>query len=191
MSLDPWLDRWFDELGRMSGSLSVLELGCGPGRDTVLLAKKGHQVVAADVDEVALRRCAERVPSAHPVLLDLAVPLPFADEAFDAVMASLCLHYFDWAATQRAMGEIHRCLRMDGCLAVRVNSTKDVNHGAEGHPEIAHLFYDVDGRTKRFFDRASIEKLFAQGWRCDSVTEMTIERWALPKVVWEVFATRR
>ncbi|MEJ2133304.1 MAG: class I SAM-dependent methyltransferase [Gammaproteobacteria bacterium] len=191
MSVDPWLDRWFDELGRMSGSLDVLELGCGPGRDTVLLAEKGHQLVAADVDEVALRRCAERVPTAHPVLLDLAAALPFLDEAFDAVIASLCLHYFDWPATQRAMGEIHRCLRMDGCLAVRVNSTKDVNHGAVGHPEIAHLFYDVNGRRKRFFDRASIEKLFAQGWRCDSVTEMTIERWALPKVVWEVFATRR
>jgi hypothetical protein len=77
-----------------------------------------------------------------------------------------------------------------GRLAVRVNSTNDVNHGAVGHPEIGHLLYDVDGRHKRFFDRESLDRLL-EGWQVSSANEMTMGRWELPKVVWEVFAWKR
>ncbi len=106
-------------------------------------------------------------------------------------MASLCLHYFEWDRTAQALAGIRRILSGGGLVAVRVNSTRDVNHGAVGHPEISPLLYDVDGIPKRFFDRESIDRLFTEDWEMTSVKEMTIHRWELPKVVWEVFAVKR
>lgn len=190
MKDDPWLDRWLEVMGPPRPDLTVLELGCGGGLDTEVLVETGYGVIAADLSETQLRRCERVAPAARLVLLDVREPLPFADASFQAIMASLCLHYFEWDRTERAMGEIHRCMCTGGRLAVRVNSTNDVNHGAVGHPEIGHLLYDVDGRHKRFFDRESLDRLL-EGWHVSSANEMTIGRWELPKVVWEVFAWKR
>ena len=190
MKDDPWLDRWLDVIGPPRADLTVLELGCGAGLDTEVLVESGYAVVAADLSEAQLGRCMQVAPAAGHVLLDISRPLPFADDSFQVIMASLCLHYFEWDATVRAMLEIHRCLGAGGCLAVRVNSTNDVNHGAIGYPEIGRLLYDVDGRHKRFFDRESLDRLF-EAWQVNSVNEMTMGRWELPKVVWEVFASKQ
>ena len=44
----------------------------------------------------------------------------------------------------------------------RVNSVKDVNHGAgEGKEIESHLYETADGRLKRFFDEKDIQKFFA------------------------------
>lgn len=189
-SFDGWLDGWLAVVGPPRPGLTILELGCGWGLDTEILLDKGYGVVAADLSEENLRRGVERAPGASRLLLDLCEPLPLADDSFDVAMASLCLHYFDWDRTERALAEVHRILNPGGLLAVRVNSTRDVHHGAVGHPQISPNFYDVDGSPKRFFDRDTIDRLFGKHWAMTSVKEMTIQRWELPKVVWEVFAVK-
>jgi SAM-dependent methyltransferase len=101
------------------------------------------------------------------------------------VVASLCLHYFPWSTTQQSVRELRRILTPGGLLIVRVNSTKDTNYGAEGHPSIGPNFYRVQGRTKRFFDKPSLEALFAD-WRIDAITERPIMRYEKPKWIWEL-----
>ena len=120
--------------------------------------------------------------------LDLRAPLPFADASFGAAIASLSLHYFDWATTERAVAEIRRCLLPGGLLLCRLNSTADVLHGAQGHEEIEPRFYRVRARyaeTKRFFDRADLDRLFGN-WAVESVQETTVLRYEQPKVAWEI-----
>lgn len=68
----------------------------------------------------------------------------------------------------------------------RLNSTKDRNFGAVGHERLAENFYSVNGQPKRFFDRKSVNTLFANGWKFLSVEERTIGRYFLAKTVWEV-----
>ena len=110
MKDDPWLDRWLEVMGPPRPDLTVLELGCGGGLDTEVLVETGYGVIAADLSETQLRRCEQVAPAARLVLLDVREPLPFADASFQAIMASLCLHYFEWDRTERVMGEIHRCM---------------------------------------------------------------------------------
>lgn len=191
MTGDPWLDRWLAVVGAPRPERAILELGCGHGRDTEILSRRGYGVVAADVSARNLGLAARAAPRARYVRLDLGRTLPFADASFDVAMASLCLHYFEWDRTRAVLAEIRRVLSGGGLLAVRVNSTRDVNHGAVGYPEISPQLYDVDSRPKRFFDRRAIDRLFAGGWAMTSVREMTISRWERPKVVWEVFAAKR
>ena len=182
-----WLDNRKRLLTERSPSPAILELGCGSGRDTRWLIREGFtDITATELSRDALAECACAAPSAHLVCHDLREPLPFAEERFDVVIASLCLHYFGWDKTVDIVRGIRHCLAPGGLMLCRVNSTKDVNYGAAGHRAIAHHYYDVLGSPKRFFDRSEIDELFGVGWEQVSAIEMEIDRYEKPKVVWEV-----
>jgi SAM-dependent methyltransferase len=192
---DRWMQKWAKLLAAGAGrGGGVLELGCDNGRDTDWLVQQEYRVVAADISIDALRQCAHAVPAANVVQLDLSRPLPFADGSFGAVVASLCLHYFPWETTLAAMAEIHRCLKPFGILLCRVNSTRDLLHGARsGGRELERHFYEVNGtyaRYKRFFDRNDVQALFEGDWKVLQCAERTIHRYEKPKVAWEIVARR-
>jgi ubiquinone/menaquinone biosynthesis C-methylase UbiE len=92
--------------------LRCLDLGCGEGHNTRLLADQGGNVVALDVVEVFIRSAVrdERRPIRY-VVGDGAV-LPFGDATFDAVTAFMSL--MDVADPERTLGEIVRVLRPGG-----------------------------------------------------------------------------
>lgn len=183
-SRDPWLDRWLGLIAERAAGLPVLELGCGGGRDTAVLAAAGHRVVAIDLSPRAIANARARVPAAEFHCQDIRAPWPIAEAG--VVVASLSLHYFPWRETEALVGGIAGVLRPAGLLLCRLNSTNDHNFGASDHPRIDDNFYLVDGAPKRFFDRAAVDRLFASGWRLLSAEEQTIDRYDLPKSVWEV-----
>jgi hypothetical protein len=78
-----------------------------------------------------------------------------------------------------------------GILLMRVNSTRDVYHGArDGGREIERHFYESRAKysdRKRFFDKGEVTDLL-KGWKVLSCVEKTIHRYEKPKVVWEVVA---
>ena len=106
------------------------------------------------------------------------------------VVASLSLHYFAWLDTLALVDRVRDTLSSRGVLLSRLNSTNDHNYGASGHPRIAENFYSVDGELKRFFDRESLNSLFADGWRPLIVEETVIHRYDQPKFVWEMVLER-
>ncbi|TFZ07080.1 class I SAM-dependent methyltransferase [Ramlibacter henchirensis] len=192
---DRWMQRWLPQLRAAADGRAVLELGCDTGGDTAWLLEQGFDVVATDIAFDALRSCAIAASRAQLVRHDLRTPQPFADAAFGVVIASLCLHYFDWATTERAVSEVRRCLRPGGLLLCRLNSVRDVNHGANEGDEIEPGLRRVHGdfsEEKRFFERADLERLFAPAaWDRVSCEERTIARYAQPKVAWELVLRRR
>jgi SAM-dependent methyltransferase len=187
---DDWLEPWLPELAAAARSLPVLELGCDTGRDTLWLVNHGMRVVATDISQESVHACAALVPAAHCLRHDLARPMPFREGAFGAVIASLCLHYFDWTTTVAAVSEIRRCLAPAGLLLCRLNSVRDHLHGAGAGEEIEPRFYRQQARYarfKRFFDSGDLDRLFNErDWRQLSRREVTIHRYAEPKVAWEL-----
>jgi SAM-dependent methyltransferase len=182
---DPWLERWHGLIGTAKEK-KILDLGCGSGRDCRYLTGLGHKVIAVDFSQQALRICHQMVPKAKHCQIDIRDPLPFSEDCFQIVVADLCLHYFHWQQTQEIVYEIHRCLKDDGFLFARVNSTGDVNYGAVGYSEVETNLFIVRSELKRFFDEESIERLFQRGWIVHGVEEMTVDRYAKPKVLWEI-----
>ena len=188
---DAWLERWLPLLREHAGERCVLELGCGQGRDTAVLQAAGLRVVAMDGSRAALDEARRAVPGATFIESDLRERLPIDAGQVGAIVASLSLHYFDWQTTRQIVERIRACLTPDGVLICRVNSTRDVHHGSTGHPSIEPGYYRVGDATKRFFDRADLLELFADGWQIVALEEQTIDRYERPKVIWELVALAR
>jgi trans-aconitate methyltransferase len=169
---EAWLERWLPLLREHAGRRCVLELGCGSGRDTAVLQAALLRVVALDQSAAALAEARRAVPGATFIEGDLRAPLPIDSDDVGAIVASLSLHYFDWHTTRQIVGRLQACLAPGRPLLCRVNSTRDVHHGATGHPLIEPGCFRVGDQTKRFFDRADLLTLFAEQ----------------SKVIWELVA---
>jgi demethylmenaquinone methyltransferase/2-methoxy-6-polyprenyl-1,4-benzoquinol methylase len=98
----------------------VLDLCCGTGDQALALARRDHEVLAADfcVPMLALAQTkyAARNGSAPSGLAADALVLPFPDQAFDAVTVSFGLR--NVADLPTALEEIHRVLTPNGKLVV-------------------------------------------------------------------------
>jgi SAM-dependent methyltransferase len=183
---DPWLERWLPLITDKAGTGSVFEIGCGYGDDTATLVMAGLGVVAIDLSSDAVARARLRVPQARVEQQDVRASFPVGEASVGVLVASLSLHYFPWAETVSLVSRIRAVLRPGGVFVCRLNSTDDHNYGATGHDPIEADYYRVDGEPKRFFDRAALERLFAEGWNCLSQEQYTTNKYPMPKVVWEV-----
>jgi SAM-dependent methyltransferase len=82
----PWVER-FRPLITAGGS--VLDLACGQGRHSLLLAQLGHRVEAVDRDVEALARISARAPGIVTRAADLeGGPWPYHGCAFDAIVVT-------------------------------------------------------------------------------------------------------
>jgi SAM-dependent methyltransferase len=97
----------------------VLDVGCGPGALTrVLAARLGPEnVAAAEPSEPFAAACAERIPGAD-VRVASAEDLPFADGTFDAVVSQLVVNFVPDPA--RGVAEMARVTRPGGLVAASV-----------------------------------------------------------------------
>ena len=95
----------------------TLDLGCGEGRLGRLLRSLGHRVAGVDAAPTMVRLAASH-EAAPPAVLADAAALPFRDEAFDLVVAYMCLHDMD--QMPGSVAESGRMLEHGGrlCLAI-------------------------------------------------------------------------
>jgi SAM-dependent methyltransferase len=122
----------FDQLlrGRFDSVRTVLDAGCGGGRNLVWLLRAGFDVHAVDREAGAVERvqrmAAQLAPALPPENVRVAEvdALPFADASFDAVLSSAVLHFaVDEAHFGRMVEEMWRVLRPGGLLFARLASS--------------------------------------------------------------------
>ena len=98
----------------------VLEVGCGPGRLSILLTRRhGLHVTGLDLDPAMVERA--RANAARPAgehggepsfLVGDVASLAFPDRSFDLVVSTLSMHH--WADPTAGLAEIGRVLRPGG-----------------------------------------------------------------------------
>lgn len=107
---------FFDLLPDVAG-LSGLDLGCGEGHNTRLLAKRGARMTAVDIAKVFIahaRRTEAQEPLGIAYRVASAVELPFSDATFD--FATGFMSFMDIPETDRVLAEAFRILKPGGFL---------------------------------------------------------------------------
>lgn len=187
---DDWLDTFQDAIN--SCQTPIIDLGCGSGNDTLYLIERGKKVISCDYARNAIQNIRKNFPEVErAVCFDMTQGLPFENDFADIMICDLSLHYFTEQTTFAILDEIKRVLRPNGWLLFRVNSVRDVNHGAgKGTEREPHLYETEDGRYKRFFDASDFEKFF-DGWNHVYLQEELMDRYELEKVLWKGAMRRR
>lgn len=116
--------------GRLAPGASVLDAGCGGGRNLVYLLRNGYPVFGIDENPGAVshvRELAARLaPGLPPESFQVASlsEIPFPDRRFDMVICSAVLHFArDEAHFDRMLTEMWRVLRPGGIFFARLAST--------------------------------------------------------------------
>ena len=109
----------FADLAGIGQGQRVLDVGCGPGALTAELARRtGADAVSAVEPSASFAAAArERLPEVD-VRLSAAEQLPFPDDAFDAALAQLVVHFMADPVT--GLREMSRVTRPGGVVAACV-----------------------------------------------------------------------
>jgi SAM-dependent methyltransferase len=146
------------ELLQLPVGARVLDVPCGWGRHSALLAAQGYDVIGSDLSFDLLKRA----PAGPYVAADIRQQ-PLRDASFDAVInvfTSLGL-FLDDAEDLRALREAHRLLRPGGRLLLESMHRDDVI-GAYAERDRWRLPDGTEVRVRRRFDPVagiSYEKL--------------------------------
>jgi 2-polyprenyl-3-methyl-5-hydroxy-6-metoxy-1,4-benzoquinol methylase len=147
----------------------VLEVGCGLGSHTQLLAGAGCEVTAIDLTARAVsltrRRLALRGLTAEVRLMD-AEHLEFADEGFDFVWSWGVIHHS--SSPEAIAREVHRVLKPGGQFRVMVYSKRSLSN----YLSLVRGF--VSGKFFRGMSRMEVLSFYADGYiaRCYTPREL-------------------
>jgi ubiquinone/menaquinone biosynthesis C-methylase UbiE len=137
---------------------SGIDIGCGEGHNTRLLARRGARVTAVDISEVFIHHAQEsedQDPLGIQYLVASAVALPFADATFDFAVGFMS--FMDIPETDHLLTEVHRVLKPGGFVQF------SIEHPCFSLPHRRNQ-RDADGRTYalevgRYFDNTQGEIL--------------------------------
>jgi len=137
----------------------VLDVGCGDGRATRVLAGRCRQVVGVDISRGALRAARAESPDGRWLCASLESELPFADSSFDVLYCCEVIeHLLD---VPGALGAMHRVLRPGGLLFLSTPY-----HGLLKNLAIVLVdferHFDVSGPHIRFFTIRSLSRLLRE-----------------------------
>jgi tellurite methyltransferase len=146
----------FDQLlrERFAPPMTVLDAGCGGGRNVVYLLGAGYEVSAVDKSPDAVAqvrslatRLAPRLPETN-FRVETVEALSFADESFDVVLSSAVLHFArDEEHWWRMVRDMWRVLAPGGFLWARTASTTGIEAKVE---HIDGRWYHLPDGSDRF-----------------------------------------
>jgi tellurite methyltransferase len=149
-AIDAWDKRWATDAGRADwlephpavvallpelkarGARAALDLGCGVGRHSLLLAEAGLAVEAFDGSETGLEvLCA--AAAARRLAIGLkhgnADALPYADASFDFVLSWNVIYHGTLGDAGARIAEIWRVLKAGGLYQGTMLPTRNANYG--------------------------------------------------------------
>jgi len=111
-TIDPDLTK-IEEFVQLNGK-TLLDIGCGDGRLTALLAGKPEAITAIDPDESRIETARRNISGVN-FLVGSGEELDFARETFDIVLFSYSLHHQNCT---KALAEARRVVRQTGHILI-------------------------------------------------------------------------
>ena len=99
-----------------AADMKVLDVGCGTGAQLARYQKAGCEVYGIDPSPSMLTIAQKRLGENAELCLGSAVQMPFADNMFDLVTATLVLHELEPTVRDAVLTEMGRVVKKNGRL---------------------------------------------------------------------------
>lgn len=128
---------------------TLIDLGCGNGRDALFFAQNSLNVIAVDLSDEAISTLRAQNQGAINFLLDDFVHCPVhRPDSYDYAYSRFTLHAVDKNQGTALIQNVYRGLRPDGKFFIEVRGTKDPLFGLG--EQIAENTFVYDGHSRRF-----------------------------------------
>ena len=145
----------FDQIlkNRFAPEMSILDAGCGGGRNLVYFLRENFSVFGVDSNPEAIDYVRYLAGSLAPEIpaenfqISTVEKMPFADETFDWVLSNAVLHFAENETHfNRMIEEMWRVMKPSGILFARLASTIGIENLVEKIGERRYLLPDESER---------------------------------------------
>ena len=159
----------FDQIlkNRFNSEMSILDAGCGGGRNLIYFLRGGCRVFAVDQNPQAIEQVRLLADSLHPNLppenfqISTVEKMPFHDEQFNAVISSAVLHFAeDERHFNEMLVEMWRVLKPEGLFFARLASSIGIENRIESIGNGRYLL--PDGSERFLVDEEMLNALTKQ-----------------------------
>lgn len=137
---------------KTEGKQSILDLGCGLGRQSILFAKEGFDVTAIDLSKEGIDYLNEWKEKAGLKILTKVCDmnrLPFPDDTFDCIWSYHVISHTDTEGILLIRDEIKRVLKPNGSIYFTLCSKETWSYKEAGFPRIdENTIMKTDGPEK-------------------------------------------
>ncbi len=130
---------YYAEKWKQEGRRSVLDLGCGLGRHSLLFSRYGFDVTALDSSSEAIDQLSEYCKeNGLGIKCDTGDmhSLPYGDGSFDCIFAYLSISHTDSKGIRKILSEIYRTLVPGGAVFFTLCSKETWSFTDAGFPKI-------------------------------------------------------
>ena len=152
---------------------TLIDLGCGNGRDSLFFAKQGMQVVAIDLSRSAIDQLNQQpVENARFVCGDFIASDVHQPDSYDYAYSRFTIHAINQKQETMLLQTMFRALKPGGKFFIEVRSVNDPLYGKGKAVERNAFFYD--NHYRRFIVRDELaHRLENGGFRVEYVKEQT------------------
>ena len=150
------------EVFRAHGVRTILEAGCGSGRDAFLYAREGFEVTGTEISENALRRARSRAQAEGlrlTWLRDDLAETTLSAGSFDAAVAIHLIHLHTEAVRQTLVNQLWRLTRDGGLIAMANYSTNEDGYATWEPTLEPNTRRNPRGKLIHFFDETELRAL--------------------------------
>lgn len=141
---------FLEKFSSLAGT-NLVDLGCGPGRDAVLLRSLGHNVTCVDASQSMVKLCEQQ--GFEAICADF-LSLPFESDQFNGAWAYTSLLHVPKSQIKTALKEIIRVVKNDGFIGIGM---------IEGDSEQYVISKKVSlPRFFAYYSPAELEKVFTE-----------------------------
>lgn len=160
--------QWLKLYNLVAPRMSVIEMGCGKGRNTAWLNQQGLEATGFDFSNHAIKTAQERFTTAKFVKTDATALWPWPDKCFDLGIDCFALTDIDSSVGRSfAIKQFKRVIKPGGYLCAYLMSDEDEYHAqllkTSPAPNEPNAFLNPAGKFEKIFSESEIKELY-QSW---------------------------